>query len=144
MAQTTVPPQPPPYGVAPPPSQLPTANQFSSNEVIDAERGAKRREVTDFFAISATDSSQCRSFGTGSSPSGSSCLLASDRVKDSASIRSGGECRRSGDEPRNSDSSRDLIPPDHAGGSSGVNLQLALVSVYWDAVARWAQPGVLV
>jgi hypothetical protein len=38
MAQTTgtLPPQPPPYGVAPPPSQPPTANQFSSNEVIDA------------------------------------------------------------------------------------------------------------
>ena len=37
MAQTTgtIPPQPPPYGVAPsqPP---PTANQFSSNEIIDA------------------------------------------------------------------------------------------------------------
>ena len=38
MAQTTetLPAQPPPYGVAPPPSQPPTANQFSSNEVIDA------------------------------------------------------------------------------------------------------------
>ena len=37
MAQTTgtIPPQPPPYGVAPsqPP---PTANQYSSNEIIDA------------------------------------------------------------------------------------------------------------
>ncbi|MFY9770858.1 MAG: EipA family protein, partial [Xanthobacteraceae bacterium] len=38
MAQTTgtLPPQPPPYGVAPPPSQPPTTNQFSSNEIIDA------------------------------------------------------------------------------------------------------------
>jgi len=38
MAQTTatLPVQPPPYGVAPPPSQPPTTNQFSSNEVIDA------------------------------------------------------------------------------------------------------------
>ena len=38
MAQTTgaLPAQPAPYGVAPPPSQPPTANQFSSNEVIDA------------------------------------------------------------------------------------------------------------
>jgi len=38
MAQSTgtLPAQPPPYGVAPPPSQQPTANQFSSNEVIDA------------------------------------------------------------------------------------------------------------
>ena len=38
MAQTTgtFPAQPPPYGVAPPSSQPPTANQFSSNEVIDA------------------------------------------------------------------------------------------------------------
>ena len=37
MAQTTgtLPPQPPPYGVAPP-AQPPTANQFSSNEIIDA------------------------------------------------------------------------------------------------------------
>jgi len=38
MAQTTgtPPAQPPSFGVAPPPSQPPTANQFSSNEVIDA------------------------------------------------------------------------------------------------------------
>jgi hypothetical protein len=38
MAQTTgtLPGQPPPYGVAPPPSQPPTTNQFSSNEIIDA------------------------------------------------------------------------------------------------------------
>ena len=38
MAQTTgtLPAQPPPYGVAPPPSQPPTTNQFSSNEIIDA------------------------------------------------------------------------------------------------------------
>jgi len=38
MAQTTgtLPAQPPPSGVSPPPSQPPTANQFSSNEVIDA------------------------------------------------------------------------------------------------------------
>ena len=38
MAQTTgtLPAQPPPYGVAPPPSQPPTANQFSSNDIIDA------------------------------------------------------------------------------------------------------------
>jgi len=38
MAQTpgTLPAQPPPYGVAPPASQPPTANQFSSNQVIDA------------------------------------------------------------------------------------------------------------
>ena len=38
MAQTTGtrPAQPPPSGVSPPPSQPPTANQFSSNEVIDA------------------------------------------------------------------------------------------------------------
>ena len=38
MAQTTgtPPAQPPSYGVAPPPSQPPTANQFSSNEIIDA------------------------------------------------------------------------------------------------------------
>jgi hypothetical protein len=37
MAQTTaLPAQPPPYGVAPPPAQPPTANQFSSNEIIDA------------------------------------------------------------------------------------------------------------
>ena len=38
MAQTTgtLASQPPPYGVAPPPSQPPTTNQFSSNEVIDA------------------------------------------------------------------------------------------------------------
>jgi hypothetical protein len=38
MAQTTVtlPAQPPPYEVAPPPSQPPTANQFSSNDIIDA------------------------------------------------------------------------------------------------------------
>ncbi len=38
IAQTTgtLPPQPPPYGVAPPPSQPPTANQFSSNDIIDA------------------------------------------------------------------------------------------------------------
>jgi hypothetical protein len=36
-AQTTgtLPAQPPPYGVAPP-AQPPTANQFSSNEIIDA------------------------------------------------------------------------------------------------------------
>ena len=38
MAQTTgtLPAQPPPSGVSPPPSQQPPANQFSSNEVIDA------------------------------------------------------------------------------------------------------------
>src|SRR5215472_13654531 len=38
MAQTTgtLPAQPPPNGVAPPPSQPPTANQFSSNDIIDA------------------------------------------------------------------------------------------------------------
>jgi hypothetical protein len=38
MAQTTgaFPPQPPPYGVAPLPSQQPTTNQFSSNDIIDA------------------------------------------------------------------------------------------------------------
>ena len=38
IAQTTgtLPAQSPPSGVAPPPSQPPTANQFSSNEVIDA------------------------------------------------------------------------------------------------------------
>src|SRR5215470_3621483 len=38
MAQTTgtLPAQPPPYGVAQPPSQQPPANQFSSNEIIDA------------------------------------------------------------------------------------------------------------
>src|SRR5215468_9815274 len=38
MAQTTgtLPSQPPPNGVAPPPSQPPTANQFSSNDIIDA------------------------------------------------------------------------------------------------------------
>src|SRR5215813_2834280 len=38
MAQTTgtLPAQPPPNGVAPPPSQPPTANQFSPNDIIDA------------------------------------------------------------------------------------------------------------
>jgi hypothetical protein len=38
MAQTTgtLPAKPPPSGVSPPPSQQPPANQFSSNEVIDA------------------------------------------------------------------------------------------------------------
>ena len=38
MAQTTgtLPAQPPTNGVAPPPSQPPTANQFSSNDIIDA------------------------------------------------------------------------------------------------------------
>ena len=43
MAQTTgtIPPQPPPYGVAPsqPP---PTASQYSSNELIDAGQGEPR------------------------------------------------------------------------------------------------------
>jgi len=51
------------------------------------------------------------SFSSASSPSASTCMLASDCVKDSASVRGGGEWRRSGGEPRNSASSRRVNSP---------------------------------
>lgn len=71
----------------------------------------RRDAVTDLFRPQRAGFFSALSFGTASSPSGSTCTLASNCAEDPASVRRGGDWRRSGGEPRNSASSRRVNSP---------------------------------